>query len=107
MLYLNLNLNSLLVKRQIDNPSPFDSVSGSRYITALKGPLFLFSFAITAAGVVMCVGRKKSPNIIHKCRLFFLFGHLRLAMILRNQTLMIGLPNELIISIDMLRFFLN
>ena len=40
------------------NIIPCDIVSGSRYITALKVPLFLFSFAITAAGVVMCVGRK-------------------------------------------------
>ena len=50
--------------------------------TALKGSLFSFLFATTAAGVVPCGGPKNSPRTSPMGRLYFPFGHLKSASVL-------------------------
>ena len=49
--------------------------------TALKGSQFSFLFGITAAGVVLCGGPKKSPCTSSIVQVIFLFGPLRSARI--------------------------
>ena len=59
--------------------------------TALKGSQFLFLFAITAAGVVPCGGRKKSPRTSSIVQVIFSFWSFEIREdILRNQKFIIG-----------------
>ena len=58
--------------------------------TALKGSV-LFLFAISAAGVVLCGGPKKSPRTSSIVQIIFAFCSFEISEgILRNQTINIG-----------------
>ena len=61
---------------------------------ALKGTHFWFLFAFTAAGVVLCGGRKTSPRTSTIVQFIFYFWSFEISVnILRNQKLMIGLDS--------------
>ena len=61
---------------------------------ALKGTHFLFLFAFTAAGVVPCGGRKKSPRTPNIVQFTFYVWSFEISVnILRNQKYMIGLDS--------------
>ena len=61
---------------------------------ALKGTHFLFLFAFTAAGLVLCGGRKTSPRKSTIVQFIFYFWSFEISVnILRNQKYLIGLDS--------------
>ena len=80
-------------------------------LTALKGSQFYLLFVITAAGVVPCGGRKKSPRTSSIVQIIFSFWSFEISKgILRNQKFIIGLDsfsNQSLIHLVPFRSYLS